>query len=152
MSVLNITPMTVGAVGVKPQGWQIFTDDTYATVIGSGYLTAYQSQYGFASSNFAFVYTTDLGAVYLTLSVSTAGVVTLVATADAQVITYPVTANHIAVFTATSSTASTLGDDPATAINGGNIQAGLSATAGYLASFPSAARTFPASYRRSRRI
>ena len=139
MSVLNITPMTVGSVGVKPQGWQIFTDDTYATVIGSGYLTAYQEQWGFASSNFAFVYTTDLGAVYLTLSVSTAGVVTLVATADAQVVTYPVTANHIAVFTATSSSASTLGDDPATAINGGNIQAGLSGTAGYLASFPSAA-------------
>lgn len=44
-----------------------------------------------------------------------------------------VLANHIAVF---SDTAGTIDDDAATAINTGNIQAGLSGTAGYLASFP----------------
>ncbi len=42
-------------------------------------------------------------------------------------------ANHIAVAT---DTAGTIGVDAATAINGGNIQAGLSGTAGTLASFP----------------
>lgn len=47
-----------------------------------------------------------------------------------------VIANHIAVYT---DTAGTISDDAATAINGGNIQAGLSGTAGYFASFPSAA-------------
>lgn len=46
-----------------------------------------------------------------------------------------VIANHIACF---SDTAGTVNDDSTTAINGGNIQAGLSATAGYLASYPSA--------------
>lgn len=47
-----------------------------------------------------------------------------------------VLANHIACF---SDTAGTVNDDSATAINGGNIQAGLSGTAGTLASFPSTA-------------
>lgn len=45
-----------------------------------------------------------------------------------------VIANHIACF---SDTSGTVNDDPSTAINGGNIQAGLSGTAGYISSFPS---------------
>jgi|SRR5579859_1193998 hypothetical protein len=45
-------------------------------------------------------------------------------------------ANHIAVYTDIAGTA---GIDAATAINGGNIQAGLSGTAGTLASFPGTA-------------
>lgn len=51
---------------------------------------------------------------------------------DSSVVT-PTIANHIAVFTNTSGTIS---EDAATAINGGNIQAGLSGTAGTLGSFP----------------
>lgn len=47
-----------------------------------------------------------------------------------------VVANRIACF---SDTAGTVNDDVATAINGGNIQAGLSGTAGYLSSFPTTA-------------
>ncbi len=47
-----------------------------------------------------------------------------------------VIANHIACFTDTSGT---VDDDAATAINAGNIQAGLSGTAGTLASYPSTA-------------
>jgi hypothetical protein len=45
-------------------------------------------------------------------------------------------ANHIAVY---NDTHGSIGEDAATAINGGNIQAGLSGTAGYLASFPATA-------------
>lgn len=56
---------------------------------------------------------------------------TKVAMASAAVI-----ANHIACF---SDTAGTINDDAATAINGGNIQAGLSGTAGNLISFPATA-------------
>ncbi|MHB9161394.1 MAG: hypothetical protein ACYC6W_11015 [Nitrosotalea sp.] len=47
-------------------------------------------------------------------------------------------ANHIATYT---DTAGTVGEDAATAINGGNIQAGLSGTAGSLVSFPTTATT-----------
>lgn len=79
MSVLNITPMTVGAVGVQPGGWQIFTDDTFATVTATGYLSSYQSKWSFTSTQFAFVYTTDLKSIPLQITVSSSGVVTLVA-------------------------------------------------------------------------
>ena len=48
----------------------------------------------------------------------------------------PTIANHIATYT---NTVGTLSEDPGTAISGGNIQAGLSGTAGHFASFPSAA-------------
>ncbi len=51
-------------------------------------------------------------------------------------IALPTIINHIATYT---STGGALGEDAATAINGGNIQAGLSGTAGTLGSFPSAA-------------
>jgi len=139
MSVLQATPMTVGAVGVSPREWRILTDDTFAAVTTAGYLTSLQASYGFSDGDFAFVTTSNLGVVMLNITVSAAGVVSLVDNADAQVITYPVTANHIAVFTATSSSSSTLGDDATIAINGGSLQAGLSGTAGYLASFPATA-------------
>ncbi len=48
----------------------------------------------------------------------------------------PVVVGHIAVF---SSTGGNIGEDAATAINGGNLQAGLSGTAGTVSSFPAAA-------------
>lgn len=51
-------------------------------------------------------------------------------------IALPTILNHIAIYT---NTAGALGEDASTAINGGNIQAGLSGTAGTLGSFPSAA-------------
>ena len=51
-------------------------------------------------------------------------------------IALPTIANHIATYTNTSGA---LGEDAATAINGGNIQAGLSGTAGTLISFPATA-------------
>lgn len=49
-----------------------------------------------------------------------------------------VTANHIAVYT---DTAGTIGQDLSPAINSGNIQAGVSGTAGSFISFPSTAST-----------
>lgn len=137
MSILQCTQMTVGAVGVSPKEWRILTDNTFAQVTTAGFLTSAQGTYGFSTGDFAFVTTSNLGVVMLNITVSAAGVVSLVDNADAQVITYPVTANHIAVFTASSSSSSTLGDDAATAINGGSIQAGLSGTQGTFISYPS---------------
>jgi hypothetical protein len=140
MSVLQCTPMTQMAVGVSPREWRILTDDTYAEVTTSSYLTNLQNTYNFSSSDFAIVYTTDLGSVYLTISVSS-GVVSLVNTSDSSVITYPVTLNYMAAFSATSSSSSTVKNGASTIINPGNIQAGLSGTSGYVDSFPSTATT-----------
>lgn len=65
----------------------------------------------------------------------TAGLVSDSGKAAATIPTFtsPTIASHIAVFT---NTAGNLGEDAATAINGGNIQAGLAGTAGTVASFP----------------
>ena len=56
-----------------------------------------------------------------------------IAASSVPTFTSPTIANHIAVFT---NTTGNLGEDAATAINAGNIQAGLSGTAGTVASFP----------------
>lgn len=68
------------------------------------------------------------------VSISSTGIVTL-ALNDSSVV-LPTIANHIATYTNTSGG---LSEDPATAISGGNIQAGLSGTAGSLISFPGTA-------------
>lgn len=65
---------------------------------------------------------------------SSTGVITLVPIGPS--VTTPTIANHIATYT---NTEGGLGEDAGTAINGGNLQAGLSGTAGYVASFPSTA-------------
>jgi len=59
-----------------------------------------------------------------------------IAATSVPTFTSPTIANHIAVFT---NTTGNLGEDAATAINGGNIQAGLSGTAGTVVSFPATA-------------
>lgn len=65
-----------------------------------------------------------------------AGITPSASTGTIPIVATPTIANHIATYT---NTAGSLGEDAATAINGGNIQAGLSGTAGTLGSFPSAA-------------
>src|SRR5205823_4356790 len=57
----------------------------------------------------------------------------LTATTSPGGVILPTITNHIATY---NDTLGTLTEDPVTAISGGNIQAGLPGTAGYLASFP----------------
>jgi hypothetical protein len=139
MAILSCVQKVIGAEGVNPREWAILTDDTFATVTTSGYLTDINNTMNFQTTDYAQVYTTDLGTIELAINVAANGTVSLVFNSSGGVITYPVTANRIAVFTSTSSTSTSVGDDAATAVNGGNIQAGLSGTAGYLASFPATA-------------
>lgn len=68
------------------------------------------------------------------VSIGANGVVTL--SVSSTMIVLPTIANHIATYT---NTTGTLSEDPATAISGGNLQAGLSGTAGALISFPGTA-------------
>ncbi len=118
----------------------ILTNDTFATVTATGYLTHLESQgYTFSNEQMALVYTSDQGPVWLAVAITYSGasvlntVVSLVDVSNAGDVVLPTIANHLATYT---NTTGTLSEDAATAINGGNIQAGLSGTAGYLASFP----------------
>lgn len=154
MSILNIqTAPPTGQAAVTsqvsmtqstlPSLIYILTNDTYATVTATGYLTnSKQEGFTFSNNQMALVYTTDEKTVWLQVSITYSGasvlntVVSLVDPVAPGTVTLPTIANHLAVYT---DTAGTLSEDAATAINGGNIQAGLSGTAGTLASFPATA-------------
>lgn len=142
MPVLNIASQLAGTTGVSPSVAYISTNDTAATVLTTGYLNqAVQS--GLASFSLPCMVCVstqtsssapaDVGWYELQYS---AGNWSLVSTASPGDVTLPTIANHIATYT---NAQGALSEDPATAISGGNIQAGLSGTAGYLASFPGTA-------------
>lgn len=143
MTVLSFNINEPGQAGVFPSMIRIQTNDTLATVMGTGYLNdLHEENVPIASGMMALVSTkTSPSSPYsssswLDIQYSN-GNWSLVSIGVAPgSITLPTIANHIAVF---SDTAGSLKDDVTTAINGGNIQAGLSGTAGYLASYPSAA-------------
>lgn len=140
MAILNIVTSQTGLVGTLPSLAYLDTSDTEATVLTAGYLNhAVEQGTQFSLPCLAAITTratpnavpsvgwyriTHTGANWsvTTPSSPTPGTVTL-----------PTIVNHIATFT---DTLGTISEDPATAINGGNIQAGLSGTAGFLSSFP----------------
>lgn len=141
MSILNVQVGFPGSPN-SPRIVFIDTNDTIATVLGTGYLNDLQTQgYGIQESDMCCV-TTKTTPNATTTQVGwyepqKSGDNWSLTSADAPgSVTLPTIANHIATYT---NTTGNLGEDAATAINGGNIQAGLSGTAGYLASFPATA-------------
>lgn len=144
MAILKITQDVTGQIGIVPQEIYIETNDTLATVTTPGYLNQARSQgYQFSNKQIAHVYGSDFNAglpgcldfMVQTPANPATGNYSLVSMSSAGEVILPVSANHIATYVGTSGS---IGDDAATAINGGNIQAGLDGTAGYLASFPAA--------------
>lgn len=140
MTILSKTIGSVGQVGVVPRRIQFVVTDLLAVVIAAGYLQPdhlypdtiqptdiIDMYYGATSLNAPGTYGEFLVSI-------TAGVITLVQAEGS--VALPTIVNHIATY---NSVAGGLGEDASTAINGGNIQAGLSGTAGYVASFPSTA-------------
>lgn len=116
---------------------RITSTSTLAQVGTAGYLTAQATNiaalnngaFEWITSDFVLCYASD-GWGFFSV---TSDFASLTAFAFTMSVTTPVIVGHIAVY---NSTGGNLSEDAATAINGGNIQAGLSGTAGYLASFP----------------
>ena len=140
MAILSIQTVQTGLVGVLPSLAYIETNDPLATVLVAGYLNhEVQNGASFQMPCIAAVSTkeTPTSAArigWFAISHSGANWSLVSASSPAAgVVTLPTILNHIAIY---SDTLGTLAEDAATAINGGNIQAGLSGTAGYLASFP----------------
>lgn len=135
MSVKSVVTEFAGQAGVTPRLVRIICDNSFSEITAAGFLNNNAANVGisFLTSDFVFVSYTG-GNNMFTLSFATDGVITMVA--EGSDIALPTIANHLAVFLNTSGK---LGEDVATAINSGNIQAGLSGTAGYLASFPGTA-------------
>lgn len=142
MPILNFKIEQVGQSGVLPAIIYILTNDTLAEVTATGYLNGIARQNApLNEADMALVTTkTSPNAVATQvawLEVSKSGENwSLVPSGSPGSVVLPTIANHIATYT---NTTGTLSEDPATAISGGNIQAGLSGTAGYLASFPATA-------------
>lgn len=134
MALLTVNRLEVGKVGVTPGIVLVYSTDSLATVTTAGYLNA-QNLAGTVINPGDLVgvyYNND--SAWFNASISVLGVITLQSLAP--IVTLPTIANHLAVFTDVNGT---LGEDVATAIQGGNIQAGLSGTAGTLSSFPGTA-------------
>lgn len=144
MPILNFKVEQVGQAGVFPAIIYILTDDTLAEVTATGYLNGIaRGNTPLSDADMALVTTkttpsaTSIQVGWLEVSKSGENW-SLVPPAAPGSVTLPTIANHIATYT---NTLGTLSEDAATAINGGNIQAGLSGKAGYLASFPATAAT-----------
>ncbi len=142
MPILNVNVDQAGLSGVVPRMIYIATNDTLAEVTATGYLNGLISQnIPLSEDMMALVsYKTSPSAPAIQLAfleVSKSGQDwSLVPAGSPGQVVLPTIANHIATYT---NTIGTLSEDAATAINGGNIQAGLSGTAGYFASFPATA-------------
>jgi len=132
MAILSVTTAFTGQEGVTPQIERILSTDTYDQTIAAGYLNALASQgFSFGNNDIVLIkYSTDTG--FFKIAISN-GVITLSPMVSAGEVELPVAANRFAVFT---NTLGTIGDTTAAAIHDGNIQAGLSGTAGTVSSFP----------------
>lgn len=143
MTVISFTVNEPGQAGVFPSMIRIETNNTLAEVLVTGFLDhMFAENVPLQNGMMALVSTkptpnsSTVNTSWLEVRFAS-GRWTLSPTSVApSSITLPTIANHMAVFT---DTVGSLADDTSVAINGGNIQAGLSGTAGYLASFPSAA-------------
>lgn len=143
MAILNIITSQAGQVGLAPKWIYIATNNTLAEVTATGFLNqSVQNGTVLHEDDMALVSiktspsATSTQVAILELSHSPTTGWSLVSTGGPGNVTLPTIANHIATYT---NTLGALSEDPATAISGGNLQAGLSGTAGYLASFPSTA-------------
>ena len=135
-----VTSSTSSTQSTLPNLIYILTDDTYAEVTATGYLTSSKAQgNSFANNQMALVYTTDEGPVWLKVVITYSGasvlntVVSLVQISSPGDVTLPTIASNIIVST---DTAGALANTTGTAINRGSIQAGLSGDAGTLISYP----------------
>jgi hypothetical protein len=143
MAILSIYPNDPGHAGDRPAIQRILTNDTIATVTTAGYLNAAVQSHliNLSQSDMILVATSSVAghapnqSGWYDVSYSN-GNWTLTPPSEPGAVTLPTIANHIATFT---NTTGTISEDPATAISGGNIQAGLSGTAGSLSSFPGTA-------------
>lgn len=143
MPIQNILSGQAGLTAVSPSLVYIQTTDTLHQVLATGYLnqSVQSGLYSFSLPSMCCVSTTatgkapfDVGWYELQFS---AGNWSLISTSAPGFVQLPTTLNHIATYLNVDGG---LGEDPATAISSGNIQAGLATgSAGYFASFPSAA-------------
>jgi len=153
MAILSLTTDVAGQVGiinnasqqpiggVSPRRVKMVVTDNLTTVTTAGYIPTFLQGFAFYSTDiidmwYGYVSPSSPGTLASFTPSFSNGVITLTEYTNPGNVLLPVVANHIAAFNGTTGQ---IYSDPATAINGGNIQAGLSGTAGALISFPGTA-------------
>lgn len=141
MSILSITTTQAGTTGVLPGMVRILTNSTESEILTAGFLNkAVQNGTQFPLPCLAEVATKASSTADYQVGwyqvVHVGANWSLQAAGSPGDVTLPTIANRIAIYT---NTTGSLSEDAATAVNGGNIQAGLSGTAGNLISFPATA-------------
>jgi len=138
MALLSLNPNFAGQSGVNPRLVRMISTDDYDAITAENYLlNASNLGSPLMPTDFIFAsYGADSTIHGIFYPVIDAGSITLAPYVGEGNVQLPVLVNHIAIFKDTNGL---IGDDSAMAINGGNFQAGLSGTAGYLASFPATA-------------
>jgi hypothetical protein len=135
-------PIALSAqTGVIPAKKRMVTTDNLATLTAAGYLNSVTLYEGTPVSTndiieclYSYNTATKTGTYEeFAVSISGTGVITLSSLSNAGEVVLPTTAGNIAVY---ANTIGGLTQNAATATNNGNIQAGVSGTAGTLASFP----------------
>ena len=144
MSIISINFGFAGQVGVNPRRVQMVVTDNLATITTANYLNAqgilpntlYPTDIMDVIYSYNEITKTGTYSQFLPSIAASTGIITLALDVGEGNVLLPVLANHFAVFNGTTGQ---IKSDATTVINSGNIQAGLSGTAGYLASFPATA-------------
>ena len=145
MSIIALNTNTTGLTGqtVNPRRCTMITTDNLAAVTTAGYLNNQNTSGNpiFPTDVFEILYSfntaTQAGTFGIfTVSYSASTGYTLTLWGNPGDVLLPVVSGHIATFNGTTGQ---IGDLSTPAVHGGNIQAGLSGTAGTLASFPATA-------------
>lgn len=144
MSIVSINFGFAGQVGINPRRIQMVVTDSLATITTANYLNTngilpnsiYPTDIFDVIYNFSALTQTGTYTQLLPSIAASTGIITLSQAVSGGNVLLPVIANHMAAFNGTTGQ---IKSDATTIINSGNVQAGLSGTAGYLSSFPSAA-------------
>ncbi len=142
MSIVQLPQKYLGQSDILPSWTPMVVTDNLATVTTAGYLNSQPLQ-GFTFTQgdivnmfYSYVDAANPGTFGIfTVAINSSQVITLTEYTSGTGVnaTLPTIVNHIAVF---SNTIGDITENVSVAIQGGSLQAGLSGTAGYVASFP----------------
>lgn len=142
MAIIEGPITLVGESGAKPVVKRLVVTDNLATLTTAGYLNTNLNEANALSPSdlllilYNYDQVTDSGDIdFFTVQINN-GIVTLTEDVSTGNVVLPTTANHIATYVNADGK---IGEDAATAINAGNIQAGESGTEGKFVAYPATA-------------
>jgi hypothetical protein len=143
MSLLQLTRVSVGEVGVRPGDVKMLTTDNFATITAAGYLNGVGNQLpevGLAPSDvveclYSYNAYTDTGSLAYFQPVFSNGVITLTAVGNPGDVTLPVVSGNFSVFSGTTGLMHDAGFAPSDATKTKVVMAGSAVQVGYIAHF-----------------